>query len=74
MLLVEHHQIFQFHNGTIKTKGAWRQMTIHLQFQFHNGTIKTQGQRVKIHDKSPKFQFHNGTIKTLQLSMMLQYF
>ena len=32
-------------------------------FQFHDGTIKT-GQRVKIHDKSPKFQFHDGTIKT----------
>ena len=41
MLLVEHHQIFQFHNGTIKTNGRMVEGTAIVLFQFHNGTIKT---------------------------------
>ena len=33
--------LFQFHNGTIKTKNNYSTLDQKAEFQFHNGTIKT---------------------------------
>ena len=34
-------RLFQFHNGTIKTRRPGEQGRVPARFQFHNGTIKT---------------------------------
>ena len=34
--------VFQFHNGSIKTKQQVKSLRDELSFQFHNGSIKTQ--------------------------------
>ena len=58
--------VFQFHNGSIKSKSLFSAILISLliQFQFHNGSIKSQFMEQRQWRIEAMFQFHNGSIKS----------
>ena len=57
------NQVFQFHNGSIKSMSYPVVVFEEFAFQFHNGSIKSL-----LMDDAPltilEFQFHNGSIKS----------
>jgi len=55
--------MFQFHNGSIKTKNMCYFFGVEPKFQFHNGSIKTK-KMCDFFQVKHSFQFHNGSIKT----------
>ena len=52
--------LFQFHNGTIKTKCPVQKLSKYTKFQFHNGTIKTSDMRFAATDL---FCFNSITVQ-----------
>ena len=55
--------LFQFHNGSIKSKPVYRSVIEDAVFQFHNGSIKSRYNGKTQWHPMP-FQFHNGSIKS----------
>ena len=59
---IDRLNVFQFHNGSIKSKKQARNPVALPQFQFHNGSIKSMHGSAFDSDLT-MFQFHNGSIK-----------
>ena len=57
------HNLFQFHNGSIKRLDHHIKFILFALFQFHNGSIKSAPFPAGV-VVSDKFQFHNGSIKS----------
>ena len=55
--------LFQFQNGSIKSKGAVGYGIVNFEFQFQNGSIKSIEGYIGM-DWFIKFQFQNGSIKS----------
>ena len=51
--------VFQFHKGTIRTKGALKAVTKSAPFQFHKGTIRTHSNLIA----KMVCKFHFNSIK-----------
>ena len=56
-------EMFQFHNGSIKSFGASSLNIVSSSFQFHNGSIKREFAVINTKNETV-FQFHNGSIKS----------
>ena len=56
--------MFQFQNGSIKSKKAVRQRNQGDRFQFQNGSIKSCDYPHPCDNGRRKFQFQNGSIKS----------
>ena len=56
--------MFQFHSGSIKSRGGWYVVMAGRGFQFHSGSIK-RGHPPDFLGILTRFQFHSGSIKSL---------
>ena len=59
--------MFQFHNGSIKSRFAPGLRYQLRSFQFHNGSIKRGDNQSVVSPELEKFQFHNGSIKSCRM-------